>query len=101
MPKPTRRIVEQKYRGLPPAELAAVATQENVLVQMNHVSTHPCVAARLASAELRIHGWYYDIGTGEVLQYDAAAGRFVADERPSRTNGSSSPRSHARDARLT
>ena len=73
----TRRIVEQKYRGLSPLELAVVATEENVLVQMNHLSTHPSVAARLASAELRIFGWYYDIGTGQIYQFDQRQGRFA------------------------
>src|SRR5215510_3690700 len=41
----TRRIVRQKYHGLSPAELAVAAAQENVLVQMNHLSTHPAVAS--------------------------------------------------------
>ncbi len=73
----TRRIVEQKYRGLSPLELAVAATEENVLVQMNNLSTHPCVAARLASAELRIFGWYYDIGSGQIYQFDQRQGRFA------------------------
>jgi carbonic anhydrase len=72
----TRRIVEQKHGSLGRAELAVAAAKENVLVQMNHLDTHPSVAARLAMGELRIHGWYYDIGAGEVLQYDAGQGRF-------------------------
>jgi carbonic anhydrase len=42
----TRRIVMKKYPELPFDELWKVATQENVLVQMNQISTHPCVAAR-------------------------------------------------------
>jgi carbonic anhydrase len=71
-----RRIVQHKYKDLPPAELAVVAAQENVLVQVNNLSTHPSVAARLSSRELRIHGWYYDIGEGQVWQYDESAGRF-------------------------
>jgi carbonic anhydrase len=73
----TRRIVQQKYRDLPPAELAVAATEENVLVQMNHLGTHPCVAARLASGELHIYGWYYDIGSGQIHQYDPSQGRFA------------------------
>ena len=36
-------------------ELAVAATEENVLVQMNNLSTHPCVAARLSSGELHIY----------------------------------------------
>ena len=73
----TRRIVEQKYQGLEKTELAVAAAKENVLVQMNHLATHPCVAAHLPSRELRIHGWYYDIGAGEIAQYDAATARFA------------------------
>jgi carbonic anhydrase len=73
----TRRIVAQKYRGLSPQELAVAATEENVLVQMNNLSTHPTVAARLSSAELRIFGWYYDIGSGQIYQFDQRQGRFA------------------------
>lgn len=73
----TRRIVQQKYRGLSPEELAVAATEENVLVQMNNLSTHPSVAARLSSGELHVYGWYYDIGSGRVLQYEQRQGRFL------------------------
>jgi carbonic anhydrase len=84
----TRRIVREKYSGLPPEQLAVAAAQENVLVQVNNLSTHPSVAARLASGELNIYGWYYDIGAGEILQYDRKQGRFcemngaACDARP-------------------
>lgn len=75
----TRRIVQQKYRdkSLEPQELLMAATEENVLVQLNNLSTHPCVAARLASGELAVYGWYYDIASGAVLQYDQARGQFI------------------------
>jgi carbonic anhydrase len=72
----TRRIVQQKYRGLTPEELAVAATEENVLVQMNNLSTHPSVAARLSSGELHVYGWYYDIGSGQIYQYEQQQGRF-------------------------
>ena len=41
-------------------------TEENVLLQMQHLRTHPTVAGALAREELTISGWVYDIGTGEV-----------------------------------
>lgn len=72
-----RRIVQHKYRDLEPAELAVVAAQENVLMQIDNLSTHPAVAVRLASEEMRIFGWYYDIGGGQVWQYDEANRRFA------------------------
>lgn len=73
----TRRIVQKKYGHLAADELAVAATKENVLVQMNNLSTHPCIAARLASGELNVVGWYYDIGSGRILQYDQATRQFV------------------------
>jgi carbonic anhydrase len=73
----TRRIVRHKYPGLAGEELAVAAAEENVLVQMGNLSTHPCVAARLASGELQVYGWYYDIGSGRILQYDQSRGRFA------------------------
>jgi hypothetical protein len=31
----------------------------------------------LSSRELNVHGWYYDIGSGQIYQYDQRQGRFV------------------------
>ena len=72
----TRRIVKERYQDLSPDDLAVAATEENVLVQMNNLTTHPCVAARLASGRLKIFGWYYDIGSGRILQFNQAKGVF-------------------------
>lgn len=73
----TRRIVAQKYPHLTGSERTVAAIKENVLVQMNHLSTHPSVAAHLAAGELHIYGWYYDIGRGRIEQYDQTRGVFV------------------------
>ena len=74
----TRHIVKTKYANLEGAELATAAGEENVLVQLNNLSTHPSVAALLAAGELQVFGWYYDIGAGRISQFDQAVGRFVA-----------------------
>jgi carbonic anhydrase len=52
-------------------------TQENVLLQLAHLRTHPAVAGRLAEGTLAVYGWVYDIGSGAVREYDAAAERFA------------------------
>ena len=72
----TKRIVRAKYADLSPEERLVAATEENVLVQMNNLSTHPSVAAHLSAGELRVFGWYYDIGSGRVLQFDQQRGQF-------------------------
>jgi carbonic anhydrase len=57
--------------------------EENVLLQITHLKTHPSVAGGLARDALSIHGWVYDIGRGDVLVYDPVPGRFLSiDEIP-------------------
>jgi carbonic anhydrase len=41
-------------------------TEQNVLLQMQHLRTHPSVAGAMAKEELTISGWVYEIGSGEV-----------------------------------
>lgn len=50
--------------------------QQNVLLQIEHLKTHPCVKARLKAGDIQIHGWVYDIKTGGVMTYDPADDRF-------------------------
>ena len=49
-----------------PGELMQRLTEENVLLQLQHLRTHPSVAGAMAREELTISGWVYDIGKGEV-----------------------------------
>jgi carbonic anhydrase len=59
---------------LPPAERLS---QVNVLQQLDHLRTYPLVRAREESGALRLHGWYFDIATGETHIYDSDRGGFV------------------------
>lgn len=63
--------------------IRAVA-MENVVVQLDHLRTHPSVAAKLATNEVSLHGWFFDIETGSVLVYDGVASRFteIKDGQP-------------------
>ncbi len=73
----TRRIVKSKYAALAEAERLDVAIDENVLVQIENLQTHPAVAAALAQGKLKLHAWVYDIATGEVFAYDDEAEQYV------------------------
>lgn len=72
----TRRIIREKYGHLSETELVNAAVQENVLVQLENLRTHPAVAARLARGELKLHGWVYKIETGAVFAFDPDSGQF-------------------------
>jgi carbonic anhydrase len=73
----TRRIMREKYRHLADDALLTATAQENVLVQLENLRTHPAVAAGLARGDLKLHGWVYKIETGEVFAYDPGQGQFV------------------------
>ena len=47
-------------------DLLDVLTQQNVLLQMRHLKTHPSVARAMAEGVLTISGWIYNIGSGDV-----------------------------------
>ncbi len=73
----TRRIVREKYPGLAKGKLLNVAIQENVLVQLENLRSHPAVAAALARGQLKLHAWVYKIESGEVFAYDPQSGQFA------------------------
>jgi len=57
-------------------ELLAV-TEQNVLLQLQHLRTHPAVAAGLSTERIAIHGWVYHIESGAVTCYDDAQDAFI------------------------
>ncbi len=51
--------------------------ERNILLQLKHLRTHPAVAARLEKGDLCLHGWLYDIRTGDVTAYDPKQEKFI------------------------
>ena len=49
-----------------------------MLLQLRHLETHPSVATSMAKENLELHGWIYDIGSGEVTCFDSEKGTFVS-----------------------
>jgi carbonic anhydrase len=72
-----RRIVADTCHSLEPEQRAKVLVEENVLVQLDNLRTHPSVALGLAKHEIELYGWVFDITTGHVLGYDGDIGEFV------------------------
>ncbi len=50
----------------PDQDLLRTVTEQNVLLQMRHLRTHPAVAGAVAKGELCLSGWVYDIAAGQV-----------------------------------
>jgi carbonic anhydrase len=68
-------VVKAKHGQATLAELGSV-TEENVLLQLQH----PVVAAKLATKEIDLHAWVYNIEHGTVSAYDEVGDKFVSVE---------------------
>ena len=58
------------------AELASII-RGNVIAQLANLRAQPSVSRALAHGEIEIHGWYYDILTGQIEQYDEQQRKFL------------------------
>lgn len=59
----------------PHAELASLI-RGNVVAQLQNLKAQPSVARAMAEGRLQVFGWYYDILTGRIEQYDEQERRF-------------------------
>jgi carbonic anhydrase len=52
-------------------------SQENTLLQLEHLRTYPVVAKEESAGRLRLHAFWFDIAQAEVLAYAEEEGAFV------------------------
>ena len=77
----TRRIIQENYKDVSDeAEQVNLAVNENVLVQLENLRTHPSVAAALSRGDLKLHGWVYKFETGEIFAYSPKTNSFEVIE---------------------
>jgi len=69
-------VVEQIAPGASKEEQMKLLLEQNVMLQLQHLKTHPSVVARLAKGDLKLHGWVYDIKTGGVNAYNEKTNKF-------------------------
>jgi carbonic anhydrase len=58
------------------AELASLI-RGNVVAQLLNLKAQPSVASAVAEGRLSVHGWYYDILSGNIEEWDEAKHRFA------------------------
>lgn len=69
-------IVRENYGHLNEEDRLQRMIMQNVLIQMQHIRTHPSVATRLEAGKIQIHGWVYDIPSGTITVYNDASKTF-------------------------
>ncbi|HAJ64102.1 MAG TPA: carbonate dehydratase [Cyanobacteria bacterium UBA8543] len=73
----TRRTIKEHYQSYEGEELLDAAAKENVLTQLDNLRTYPVVYSRLKGGQMKLHGWLYEIETGDVLEYDSVRNQFI------------------------
>lgn len=69
--------VNTKYPKAPAKKRLHHLCQENVIAQLDHLLTHPSVKRRMDAGQLRLHGWVYEIHSGEVHRYNPETRKFT------------------------
>jgi len=58
------------------AELASLI-RGNVVAQLQNLRAQPAIRHALEQGRLTVHGWYYDILTGRIEEYNEEQKRFL------------------------
>ncbi len=72
----TSRIIRENYSHLTGDAQVVAGIEENVLVQLENLKTHPSVAARIGAGKLNLHAWVYKIETGQVFYFNHEEQQF-------------------------
>jgi carbonic anhydrase len=75
--EPVLEILANAGRLGGPDELEQ-AVDANVLVQLDNLRAHPCVAEAIAEGSVKLHGWVYDIASGAIRAYNDQWRQFGA-----------------------
>lgn len=70
-------IAREVHGDLDEPQFLSRLIEENVVAQLDHLLTYPCVAAKIRSGNLFVHGLVFDIPSGTFRMLDRANLRFV------------------------
>ena len=74
----TARVMKENHMDVTAEEeRLKKAVEENVLVQLENLRTHPSVAAALSRGDVTLHGWTYHFEAGQVFTHAAESGQFI------------------------
>lgn len=74
--QPAVEMLERNHSNVSEPDRLTLLTKLNVIEQMTHLRSHPAVKERIEKQILEVHGWFYEIHTGTVEEFDAATGIF-------------------------
>lgn len=64
------RAVDELHPGATEKETLVAVTKLNVRLQLEHLETHPHVFAAIRKGTLKLHGWVFQIESGDIEAWD-------------------------------
>lgn len=70
-----QQVLEQ-YPNHSPDEQTQICEKQSLLVSLENLTSFPFVSDALSAKKLKIHAWFFNIETGDILAYDAKENQF-------------------------
>lgn len=74
---PARERVLAELQGKDEALLRRAVEQASILLSIENLHSFPFVKERIEAGRLSLHGWYFDLDAGSLLEYDQTERLFV------------------------
>lgn len=74
---PAKQAVMEKMADASQDDQLRACEQAAIMVSIDNLLSFPWIKKRVVSGELSIHGWYFDIETGDMLTHDPDLDEFV------------------------
>ncbi len=72
-----KKQVLDTFQHAPPQQQAKACEHASILVSLENLLTFPWVKERVDSGQMDLHGWYFDIESGNLYSYHPASGEFA------------------------
>ena len=74
--RPAKEKVLQELADKPCDKQARACEQASVMISLENLLTFPWLAERVQAETLALHGWYFDLESGQMLAYHPESGEF-------------------------
>ncbi len=72
----TKNFVEQNFEGYQFNEKLRITEQISVIFQLENLITYPAVKRGVEDGTLTLHGWYYELQSGNIKYFDSDSMEF-------------------------
>lgn len=72
------RPAKEKTASLPPEKRQRACEEEAIKISLTNLLSFPWIATRVQQGTLALHGWHFDIPSGELTLYDRTQDRFIS-----------------------